>query len=457
MTRLLKQVKTRMGPLWWYSAILFIVQRLGDVLNIFIGLWLVPKYVPADELGAVLPLSQIGGLLGLPLAITLIPFGKFLNVFAARGELGKIKRLLYDVFLSAGAVAVLTAVCARYLMPAVFLRLRVGSGCLAWLVLCAGLSSTIAPLFVQALQGLKHFSAVAVINAVTAPVRLIVMLVTLPVQGIAGYFSGQLASEGLKIGYALFALRKHLGRAVVAVRYWQNWREIVLFTIPVAVLVASGSLQGASEVFVIRHRLPDVESAAYYFISRFAEIPPALWGAVSVVFLPLVSERHETGQTVRPLYRQVMTLILGGGGIIAVVVHLLSPWLFSVVPSGNIYQPYTHLVGVVCGTSLLRAAIACYIAYELACRRFRLVFFASFLYVLEACLLYSIGGITFFRGVLPDALIQWVLDKDFMRIGVITWYIFFFALIVALPAFLPLRSEGSTRTISDKGVRAGGS
>jgi hypothetical protein len=452
MTRLLKQAKAWLGPLWWYSIILFVVQRVSDLINIFTGFWLVPKYVPSDELGAVLPLSQIGGVLGLPLAVILIPFGKFLNVFAARGELGKIKRLLYDVFLLAGIVAVLTAVCAHYLMPAVFLRLRVGSGYLTWLILCAGLSATVAPLFVQALQGLKLFSSVAVINAAVAPIRLVVLLVTLPVQGIAGYFSGQLASEGFKIGYAFFSLRKNLGRAVVAVRYWQNWREIVLFTIPVAVLVVSGSLQGASEVFVIRHRLPDVESAAYYFISRFAEIPPALWGAVSVVFLPLVSERHETGQTVRPLYRQVMTLILGVGGSIAVVVHLLSPWIFALIPSGNIYQPYTHLVGVVCGTSLLRAAIACYVTYELACRRFRFVFFASFLYVLQACLLYSIGGINFFRGVLPDALIQWILDRDFMRIGVITWYIFSFALVVALPAFLPSRSGESTKTIPDKGT-----
>ncbi len=249
MTRLLKQAKAWLGPLWWYSIILFVVQRVSDLINIFTGFWLVPKYVPSDELGAVLPLSQIGGVLGLPLAVILIPFGKFLNVCAARGELGKIKRLLYDVFLLAGIVAVLTAVCAHYLMPAVFLRLRVGSGYLTWLILCAGLSATVAPLFVQALQGLKLFSSVAVINAAVAPIRLVVLLVTLPVQGIAGYFSGQLASEGFKIGYAFFSLRKNLGRAVVAVRYWQNWREIVLFTIPVAVLVVSGSLQGASEVF----------------------------------------------------------------------------------------------------------------------------------------------------------------------------------------------------------------
>ena len=188
-------------------------------------------------MGAVLPLSQIGGLLGLPLAIILIPFGKFLNVFATRGELGKIKRLLYDVFLLAGIVAVLTAVCAHYLMPAVFLRLRVGSGYLTWLVLCAGLSATVARCSFRR-YGPQAFSLVAVINAVTAPVRLLVMLVMLPVQGIAGYFR-QLVWRPLKW---IFALRKHLGRAVL-LQYWQNWRDHS-FTIPVAILVASGSLQG---------------------------------------------------------------------------------------------------------------------------------------------------------------------------------------------------------------------
>ena len=84
--KLLSSIKSRLGELWWYTLILFCVQRLGDVINVFVGLWLVPRYVPQEELGAVLPLLQVGGTLGLPLTILLGPFTKFLNTYATRGE-----------------------------------------------------------------------------------------------------------------------------------------------------------------------------------------------------------------------------------------------------------------------------------------------------------------------------------------------------------------------------------
>jgi len=51
---------------------MFGVQRLGDLINIYIGLWLVPHWIPASQLGALLPLGQIGLLLGLPLAVILV-------------------------------------------------------------------------------------------------------------------------------------------------------------------------------------------------------------------------------------------------------------------------------------------------------------------------------------------------------------------------------------------------
>jgi len=33
------------GDLWWYSAMIFLACRFGDIINAFIGLWLVPKYI----------------------------------------------------------------------------------------------------------------------------------------------------------------------------------------------------------------------------------------------------------------------------------------------------------------------------------------------------------------------------------------------------------------------------
>ena len=55
---ILDRVHAKLGDLWWYTALLFVAQRLGDAVNMVLGLWLVPKYVPMQELGAVLPLSS---------------------------------------------------------------------------------------------------------------------------------------------------------------------------------------------------------------------------------------------------------------------------------------------------------------------------------------------------------------------------------------------------------------
>ena len=75
------RIREHCGELWWYTALLFIAQRFGDAINMFVGMWLVPRYVPAEELGAVVPLTQAVAFVALPLSIVTIPFMKFITVF----------------------------------------------------------------------------------------------------------------------------------------------------------------------------------------------------------------------------------------------------------------------------------------------------------------------------------------------------------------------------------------
>ena len=70
---------------WGAAALLFAAMRFGDVVNAVTGVWLVPKYVPAERLGAVLPLQQAAALVSLPLSILLAPYVKLLAVHAERG------------------------------------------------------------------------------------------------------------------------------------------------------------------------------------------------------------------------------------------------------------------------------------------------------------------------------------------------------------------------------------
>lgn len=73
-----------------------------------VGLGLVPKYVPKEELGFVL---CVGG--GLPLTILLIPFTKFLARYMAQGEYGKVKALLRDMFVLTAIIFVVVSAGVR--------------------------------------------------------------------------------------------------------------------------------------------------------------------------------------------------------------------------------------------------------------------------------------------------------------------------------------------------------
>ena len=94
--RLFKKLKLLLGPLWWYSLLMFGIMRLGDVANAYIGLFLVPQKIPVEELGAVPALMGVVVLASIPFSFLVIPVEKYLNVFIEQGERGKAKALFRD-------------------------------------------------------------------------------------------------------------------------------------------------------------------------------------------------------------------------------------------------------------------------------------------------------------------------------------------------------------------------
>jgi membrane protease YdiL (CAAX protease family) len=70
-------------------------------------MWFVPRYVSADEIGAVLPLTSFATLLSLPVFALAMAVMRETACLAADGDRGRIKSLLRGVFI---ATAVATAV-----------------------------------------------------------------------------------------------------------------------------------------------------------------------------------------------------------------------------------------------------------------------------------------------------------------------------------------------------------
>ena len=439
MLQALSRLRARLGDFWWYSLLIFLAARSGDLIQAFIGLWLVPHYVPQSELGAVQPLLQMSIAWGLPLSILLVPFTKFLNTYATKGELGKVKRLLQIAFMSAIVVAVLSALGAKYVMPLFFERVRVPPGSLGILILATGLLSTFSPVFVNSLQALKRFNSVVVINALGAPVRLVVMLVTMPIRALSGFLLGQIAPSVLATLGALFCLRKNLGKGVKATPFWKEdgW-AMSRYTIPVAVNLTVGTLLAALQATLIRQRLPDLESAAFYMISRLADV--GTYAGLSLVFVmfPMAAEAHTRGVDSFRLLRKLLLGSLGFGLAVAVAYAVLGRWIFRIVPHGDSYLTFIPLLVLYTVRQAFSVTMFNFTSFETAQNRFRFLIYMIPLALLETVPLVILTGYNFFRGIFPDGIVDWMASINAARLSFFLWWFFAVAVLESAVVLLHL-------------------
>ena len=164
LRNIVSNLRSRLGDFWWYSVLVFVSARLGDVINAFVGLWLVPKYVPQEELGAVLQLTQVAGTFGLPLGILVYTYMKFLNTYHTHGEHGKVKSLIRAFIILFVVATLLGTGVSVLIMPHFFERIRVVSGSLGVIILAAAILGAVSPVFMTPLQALKRFNAYTLIN-----------------------------------------------------------------------------------------------------------------------------------------------------------------------------------------------------------------------------------------------------------------------------------------------------
>lgn len=412
------QLRSRLGDFWWYTALQFGAARCGDFINAFIGLWLVPKYVGMAELGAVLPLAYFATFLAMPIAVFSTALCKQVNVLAAHGQWGQLKTLLRGVFVAAAIFVVFALLAVRFLMPVVLERVRVEKGALGLVIVAASLLGTVAPIYLNALQATKRFGAVSVINLFCAPIRLVVMLVAMPIRALTGYFVGQSSAPAFQIVASVFAFRKELGRSVKAEPFWTKTkvREMFGYMLWVAIAMAVGGLVQFVEPLVIRQRLPDVDSAAYYMISRFAEIGTYLGLTLSGIVFPYVSEAAEAGRTGNRLIVRSMVGSLAFGGLCAVGFALFGRFVFPLLPNGGAYGKY--IPELVALTLILSAGIAvgCFTSGETAANRFKWLWWFVPLHVVYVATLFVLTGHGYLQGVLPASICEAIASVNACRL-----------------------------------------
>ncbi len=346
---------------WGTALMVFLVLRLADVLNAITGLWIVPRGIGEANLGALLPLTHFGALFALPITILSTVFIRQLCTYLALGDNLRARGLLRDVFGLTLGVLLLALGGAMACLPWICNLLRVPYTPAGYFAIGYGLLAAFVPIGLSALQATKKFGAIAVGSAIAAPARLCAMLLLLPLCGMSGYFLGQITPLLITLAVALWVLRPSLvGRGHCAIGAWCNdLRPMTRYAAWVALGAVVGALQGLTLSFVIRHALPESDSAGYYLISRFAEIATYCGSTLWMVLFPFAAEAKARGETSASLRTGVLFAILLGGGLLATAFWFLLPPLFRLLPAYNAVLPYVpHAVyltlittlGMACGS-----------------------------------------------------------------------------------------------------------
>ncbi len=386
----LPSLRGRLGELWWYTLLGFVVSRAGEAVNLYIGMFLVPKMVSPEELGAVQPLMSVGAFVGLPIAILLLPVDKFLNVFAAREEYGKVKSLLLDSIYANLAFVLVVLVWLFFSGDALLERLHVTDRRILIPVAAFAALSCLEPIISSAQRSLKCFRSMIVSGLGVPYLRLAGMLLLLAPFGVFGYLSAQLAVSTWSMGCALVALSLYLRKCGGRASYRADIRDMAVYSLPLVAMTFAARVQGPVETFVIRHRLPEEVSAGYYFATMFGAVPGYATSALVTFFWPIVSEKFERGESTRKVLMQSMLFTFAVGGLALVAVALAVPHVFRLPGPWRDYGGYSRYVWQAGLISLLKSVQGLYMAHESACRRFAFVRYMVPLMLLEAAVLYGL-------------------------------------------------------------------
>ena len=436
-----KKLHDKLGDFWWYSLMIFCACRAADLLNAFVGLWLVPKYVDPSELGAVTPLANFANFLAIPVVAFANTFRNELTRLSIGREFGRLKTLMRGVFAATAIFLFLAIVVARFLLPAFLEKIRIVEGSLGIVIIAASFIGAVSPIYTNALQALKKFKAQSIMNIVGAPIRIATMLVAMPFRALTGYFVGQAATPAFNIAASIVSLRKELSAR--AEPYWSR-ETVKKFSALFATFAAwsiAGSVFGLVESTVIRQRLPDLDSAGYYMASRFSEIACYLYSAMIFAFFPFAAElAKDTREHSRLILKATGVNLIFCAAIALAFCFIAKPAL-AFLPHGDQYAAYAWAVPWLIAITGISSLHGFYTTAETAAYRFGFLKWTIPLELGYPALLLVVTGYGHFTGHIPASWTEFLAAHNIYSLKTMLCWMTTIHSIKAVCCLLALRSS----------------
>jgi O-antigen/teichoic acid export membrane protein len=307
-------------------------------------------------------------------------------------------------------------------LPAFLERIRIVEGSLGMLILFASFAGTVAPIFGNTLQALKKFRETSLIHLLGAPLRLVTMLIAMPFRPLAGYFAGQAATPLFSCVAAVFALRREW--TVPAEPYWSRdvvrrfGRLLLLF----AISGTAGAVSSLVETTVLRQRLPEIDSAAYYMVTRFSDIAGFLYNTLVFTLFPFTAELASRGKDLRPLLLKASAATTVFCAAAALLFAFTGRTLLGLLPHGSAYADYWWAIPWIIGINALNYITSFYTTIEIAANRFGYMKFMVPLTLLYPAALLAVTGRGYFAGILPDRAMSALAALNVTTLNGMLWW-----------------------------------
>ncbi|MBT3294524.1 MAG: hypothetical protein HN383_04580 [Verrucomicrobia bacterium] len=430
------RVKAGIGLLWWYSALQFVFSKVENLVNLYVGAFLMVDLVSREDLGAVVPFRMIIAFAALPMGVLTRTAVKFINTFHVGEQRGRVKALLRDLAAVALVLSVLALVVLSVGQGFFQARMKFDDPLIYWVLVVTLILSLWMPVLRVAAQGLMRFRHMILSGVVRPIVYLILMLLLLKRFQLLGYLVALLGAACGVAVYLVWSIREYIGPGIEPASYGAEWGKIRRYGVNVGSVALLLGFAAIVEPWTIRNFATQMDSAGYYVAFMFGQTPLYLAAAFTPFLFPLISQQHERGEkTDHMLFQSVVAVLLIGAPLLIFFVSG-GEWLLGLRVSWRQYMDYAPLLWKVSIVSILQCVLGAFIAHENACSRFHYVKWFVPILIAEIALLYGLMGWHVFRPWVPGGVWDVVQGVVEYKLGFAVWMMVGTRVVLVLAAGL---------------------
>jgi O-antigen/teichoic acid export membrane protein len=383
-----------MSPFVKHTIFLFLALRASDVVNLFAGMWFVPRYVSMQEIGSILPYTTFSTFLTLPIFAFAMAMMKELSRMSGLGQELQARSLLRGAFLFGGLLVIgvvsVTVILSQKSLPFALAVASAAFGC-------------IAPIFTDALQGLKRFGKLALIEFGAAVSRFAAMIAIMPIYPLAGYFAGSVALPFVRMVSSMAEMRRYI--FAKRVKFWTYSSVLKLVKESFVIYAYLGSALGVSllEQHIIRSCLPYADSAGYYMVTRFSDILNLVSYPLLMVLFPYAAMDEAKNKSSLHMVIKCSAVVMTMAFLMSVVYAFSGEYILSILRGGQEYVKYSVFIVPL---TFITACVSCQTFYtnaEVAAGRFTFLGWYIPIHLVYAVIIYIVsilGYLSTFRNII---------------------------------------------------------